>query len=78
LDGGNRSLALEPWQVRKRIMQSARYYEVEAQTIRREMQCLRNDERNRNLRQLLGRVARSYEEIAAELESGGRPAFNSP
>jgi hypothetical protein len=53
-------------------MQSARYYEVEAQTIRREMQCLRNDERDRNLRQLLGRVARSYEEIAADIESGVR------
>ena len=51
-------------------MQSARYYQVEAQTIRREMQDIRNDERSRNLRKLLGRVARSYEEIAAELESG--------
>lgn len=59
-------------------MQSARYYQVEAQAIRREMQDIRNDERSRNLRKLLGRVARSYEEIAAEIESGVRRAFDSP
>jgi hypothetical protein len=59
-------------------MQSARYYEIEAQTIRREMQEVSNDLKNRNLRSLLGRVARSYEEIAAEIESGVRRAFDSP
>lgn len=58
-------------------MQSARYYQVEAQTIRREMQDIGNNERNRNLRHLLGRVARSYEEIAAEIEAGARRAADS-
>lgn len=53
-------------------MQSSRYYLAEAETIRREMHDIRNDERNKNLRQLLGRVARSYEEIAAEIEAGVR------
>ena len=58
-------------------MQSARYYQLEAQTIRREMLDIKNDEKSRNLRKTLGRVARSYEEIAAELASGVRRTADS-
>jgi hypothetical protein len=46
--------------------------------IQREMRDIKNDLKNRNLRSLLGRVARSYEEIAAEIESGVRRVFDSP
>lgn len=54
-------------------MKSARYYEVEAQAIRRAMFDLKSrrvmsELQNNEIRALLGRLARSYEEIAAELE----------
>lgn len=57
-------------------MHSVRYYKAEAETIRRAMY----DLKDREIRALLGRLARSYEQIAADLESGGlrlsRPVAN--
>ena len=47
-------------------MRSARYYELEAKEIRRVMY----DVRDQKLRALLGRVARSYEELTADIETG--------
>jgi hypothetical protein len=47
-------------------MRSARYYELEAKEIRRAMY----DMRDQRLRALLGRVARSYEELSADIEAG--------
>jgi hypothetical protein len=47
-------------------MHSVRYYKAEAETIRRAMY----DLKDREIRTLLGRIARSYEQIAADLECG--------
>ena len=47
-------------------MRSARYYELEAKEIRRAMY----EMRDQKLRSLLGRVARNYEELTADIETG--------